>query len=96
MSDIDITGKDRILAVYEDEEVTIFNHISVNRGYYINSVNGHDTYLNTISRGDMAGSARPEYITPRLDEYLYDEFSIDVTNHGIEVLDPESEDVQLV
>lgn len=89
-----ITGRERILVDRDGEELEVFNHVSVARYHYVNSVNGHETFEPQITAGD---SDMPvEYVTDRIAEYLEIEWMIDVEDHGIEVVDLDDPDVQVI
>lgn len=90
---MDLTGRDRILVEKDGEEIEIFNHVSVSTHHYVNSINGYETFEPTISKGDMGDGPKPEAVTPRVAEMLRHEFHAEVEDLGIDVIDPESEEV---
>jgi hypothetical protein len=56
-------------------------------------VNGYETFEADISKGDMGGGPAPDAVTKRVADMLWHEFSIDVEDHGIEVVDMSEDDV---
>jgi len=85
---IDTTGRDRIHAEKGGEEIEIFNHVSVSRHFYVNSVNGYDEFGADIAAGDMGDGPAPDYVTERLAQVLYAELSVDCWDRDdIEVVD---------
>lgn len=91
-------NKDRIPVYIEeiDEEVEVFNHVSVSQHYYVNAVNGHEAFEPRISAGDDVSGRTPEFVTERIATYLWSEFAIMAEEHDIEVVDPDADGVQLV
>ncbi|QLG47868.1 hypothetical protein [Natrinema halophilum] len=93
---MELTGRDRITVEKDGEEVEVFNHASVSTHHYANSINGYDTFEPTVSKGDLGSGPKPEAVTPRLANVLRDEFHADVEDMGIDVIDPESEEVDVL
>jgi hypothetical protein len=86
---------ERIEAVIDGEEVTIWNWVNVLQPAH---VRGHNPTVEKfdarIGAGDM--QEPPEYVTERVAEELWHEFGVEAENHGFEVVDPTSDEVQLV
>lgn len=80
----------RFEAVYEGEEITIWNHLTVTQTHYVTA--GQIEREHRISAGDAPGNQRPEYITPEMDEQLR---QLDVYPDA-EVVDPHDEEVDLL
>ncbi len=49
-----------------------------------------------IAKGDMGVGPQPEAVTERVADLLWSEFNIEVEDPGIEVIDPEDDDVQVL
>lgn len=81
---------DRFEAVYEGEEITIWNHLTVTQEHYVTA--GQIERTHEISVGDAPGNRSPEYITPEMDEQLR---HLDVYPDA-EVVDPHDEEVTLL
>jgi hypothetical protein len=95
-SDVRVTGRDRIPVERDGDEIEVYNHVSVSRHFYVNSVNGYEEFEADVAEGDLGRGPAPDYVTPRVATLLRDEFGIDVTGHGIEVVDPTAEEVALL
>lgn len=93
---MDLTGRDRITVEKDGERIDVFNHASISQHHYVNSVNGYETFEPSIAKGDMGDGPKPEAVTPRLATLLYDEFRVEVEQQGIDVIDPESEEVDVL
>jgi hypothetical protein len=89
-------NRDRINVIRDGEEVEVFNHVCVSRHFYVNSVNGHEEFEADIAKGDMGDGPAPEYVTERVARLISDEFRVDVADHGIDVVDIDSEDVEVL
>lgn len=87
---------ERATVVRDDEEIEVFDHVSVSTKHYVNSVNGYETFEPDIAKGDMGVGPQPEAVTERVADLLWSEFSIEVEDLGIEVIDPEDDDVQML
>lgn len=77
------------------EELQVFNHVSVSENHYVNSVNGYETFEPDIAEGDMGRGPAPDYVTERVADLLWNEFSIDLEDHDIEAIDLASDEVKL-
>ena len=77
------------------DEVVVFDHVSVERKFYVNSVNGYEEFEPDIAQGDMGRGPAPEAVTKRVADLLWHEFSIDLSKdkYDIRVVDVESDDV---
>lgn len=93
---INVTGKDRIPVEIDDEQIDVYNHVSVSTHHYVNSINGYETFDGTVAAGDDSHNAPPEAVTDRLAHLLDDEFDINVREQGITVVDLESDEVTLL
>lgn len=108
---MNITGKDivHLAKEVEDEEMAdfsendqhyvemeVYNHVSVMTRHYVNSVNGHESFAPTVTAGDS--EQVPDYVTERIAEYLWMEWGIEVSEleAGIQVIDPEADDVHRI
>lgn len=91
---MDTTGQDRITVERDGEEIEVFNHVSVINRHYINSVNGHESFAPIITSGDS--DERVDVVTERVADYLWHEWGIEAEKQGIEVIDPEDEEVTVL
>lgn len=87
--------QERLTVVRDGEELEVFNWVNVNQPAI---VRGHnpvvDKYDATIGAGDA--SFEPDAVTTWVAEELEAEFGIDPADHGIEVVDVESEEVDVL
>lgn len=81
---------DRVDAVYQDEEIVIWNHLTVEEHHYVTG--GRIESEHKISCGDAPGGESPDYITPEMADQL---MAIDVYPNA-EVVDPFSDEVTLL
>lgn len=87
--------RDRITAVVDGEEVEIYNWVNIKQPAVIRGGNPSvEKFQAEIGRGDARET--PEYITHWVAEELDWAFGVDPSDHGITVVDPTDEDVQLV
>lgn len=91
-----ITGRDRLTVERDGDRIELYNHVSVAMHHYVNSVNGYETFEPEVSKGDMGGGPQPEAVTERVAAVLSHEFGIDTEDHGIEVVDVESDEVDVL
>ena len=91
-----LTGRDRITVERDGKEIDVFNHVSVSTHHYVNSVNGYETFEPDVVKGDMGRGPQPDAVTPRVAKILRDEFHADVDDLGIEVIDPDSDEVRVL
>jgi hypothetical protein len=77
-------------------ELEVFDHVTVMRQTYVNSVNGYETYVGKIAGGDDPHLDKPEAVTERVADLLWHEFGIDgeLEERGIRVVDMSSENVR--
>jgi hypothetical protein len=64
--------------------------------HYVNSVNGYETFKPDIAKGDKGRRPQPEGITQRVADLLWAEYSIEVEDLSIEVINPEDDDVHVL
>ncbi len=76
--------RERVLARIDDEEVEVWNSVSVAKRHRVGPANSHETFRPSI-KTEMGET--PEYVTEQLAEYLWVELSINPEDHGIEVVD---------
>ena len=89
-------GSERLTVEVDGERIEVFNHVSVAQFHYVNSINGYETFEPNIKRGDMMGGRKPQAVTERVATVLYDEFMIEVEDHGIRVIDPSDPEVTVL
>lgn len=87
--------RERITVVCDGKEIDVFNWVNVKQPAI---VRGHNPVVERFNAEIGAGDSThtPEAVTPWLAEELELEFSIDVTEYGIEIIDPTSEEVDVV
>jgi hypothetical protein len=93
MSALDITGRDLITVEKDGEEIEVYNHVSVSRHYYVNSVNGYEEFEADIAEGDLGDGPEPDYITERVKRILWKKLNVSVRDRDIEVIDLDSDDI---
>lgn len=86
-----------ISVVRDGEELVIARECTVNQFHTVNesSVTTEDTQLANID-GTSYLKNSADAVTPDVADWLRDEFMIDPEEHGVEVIDPESEEVQVI
>lgn len=89
--------RDRLTVIDEDgEEREVFGWATVQRA---STVRGSNPVVDhgepRISAGDAIGMD-PEAVTHWLAQEIEDEFGVDVRDHGIDVIDPTSEEVDVL
>lgn len=89
------TARERLTVIRDGEEIEVFNHVTVTEQHYVNSVNGYESFAGPIDAGD-GSIGSPEAVTERVATLVRDEFGIDVEDHGIDVIDVESAEVDVV
>lgn len=92
---MNLRQRDRITLRRDGEEVEVFNWVNVNQPAIVRGGNPSvETFEAEIGAGDSR--VTPDAVTSWVAEELMDEFYIDVEDHGIEVIDPESEEVEVL
>lgn len=76
--------REHILVRKDDEEVEVWNTVSIKRLHRVGPGNSHESFKPTIKTQMYE---EPEYVTKQLAKYLWTQMSIDVEDHGIEVVD---------
>jgi hypothetical protein len=86
---------ERIDVQRDGEEITVYNWVNIKQPAV---VRGHNPVVEKFDAEIGAGDSptTPDYVTPWVAEELWHEFNIEVEDHGIEVVDPESDDVALL
>jgi len=78
----------------DGEEVEVWDHVSVSTHYYVNSVNGYETFEPEVFEGDMGGHGpQPDAVTMRVAQTL-DDIGVSCEQLGIRVVDMSRDDVQ--
>ncbi len=87
--------KDRMTVERDGEQLEVFNWVNINQPA---TVRGHNPVVETYDADIGAGDAAftPEAVTAWVAEELRDEFRIDPEDHGIEVVDVESDEVTVL
>lgn len=92
---LSLRKQERITVRRDGEELDIFNWVTVERATRVRGHNPTVQYFEpTIGAGDS--KRKPDAVTPWVAEELRSEMNIDVEDHGIEVVDPESDDVEVL
>ena len=87
--------RDRLDVVRDGEEIEVFNWVNVDRSAQVYAGAGQIEYFEgDIGAGDS--SMTPDAVTKWIAEELSHEFNIYVEDHGIEVVDIESEEVDVL
>ncbi|WP_157884863.1 hypothetical protein [Halorubrum aethiopicum] len=97
MSATPLRRRDRLSVIDEDgEEREVFGWVTIER---TSTVRGSNPVVDhgepTISAGDAIGMD-PDAVTHWVAQEVEDEFLIDVRDHGIDVIDPTSEEVTVL
>jgi len=95
-STVDVTGRDVLTVERDGEQIEVYNHVSVSRHYYVNSVNDYEEFKASLSKGDMSEGSEPEAVTDRLARLLWGEFGITVEDRGIDVIDLADDEVTVL
>lgn len=83
---------DTIDVELDGETVQVFNWVNVRQGAFVRGYNPVvEKFDATVCAGDA--SFKPEAVTAWVAEELRDEFGIDPSEHGIRVIDVESDEV---
>jgi len=87
--------RDRITVRRDGEEVEVFNWVNITQPTVVRGGNPTvEKFDAQIGAGDSART--PGAVTEWVAEELWHELSIDVADHGIEVIDVESDDVDVL
>lgn len=81
---------DRIGAIYEGEEITIWNRLKVQQTHDVHA--GEIVEHHKVFAGDGTSAQEPEYITPAMDEQLRE---LDIYPNA-EVVDPRDDEVEIL
>lgn len=92
---LSLRQREHITVRRDGEEIEVYNWVNITRQ---TTVRGHNP---CVERGDPtlgAGDSTmdPDAVTHWVADELEDEFYIDVTDHGIEVIDPTAEEVEVL
>jgi hypothetical protein len=91
----DWIDRDRITVMDDGEEIDVFNHVSIEKKYYIRS-GSHEGFTGRIGRGDDPTNPRPRAVTPPVAEMLADLGVSPPHDYGILVIDPDDDDVEVL
>lgn len=87
--------RDLITVERDGEEIDVFNWVNVSQPAVVRGGNPTvETFEANIGAGDMA--KKPEAVTPWIAEELWHEFSIEVEDYDIEVVNPDNEEVRVL
>lgn len=93
------SNHDRLTVIRDGEEAEVFNHVTLTTEatHYIRA-NEQETHpvRENIYPGDMQSGPAPDAITAWVNQWLIDEHRIDAEDHGIEVVDIEADDVEVI
>lgn len=95
MNEKRLKQQDRItVRLPSGDECVVYNWINVSQPSIVRGGPSCVEYFEAdIGAGDMQQT--PEYITTWVDETLWREYTIDSSNHGIEVIDVTDDDVDI-
>lgn len=86
---------DRLTVLRDGEEIEVFNWVNINQPAIVRASNPVvETFDADIGAGDSP--RKPDAVSKWLADELRDEFNIDPEDHDIEVVDVESEEVDVV
>ncbi|SIS21759.1 hypothetical protein [Natronorubrum thiooxidans] len=87
--------QERLSVVRDGDELEVFNWVNVDQPA---TVRGHNPVVETYDAEIGAGDASftPDAVTTWVADELRDEFHIDPEDHGIEVVDVESDEVSVL
>ncbi len=86
--------RDRITVHRDGEEIDVFNWVNLKQPAVVRGAGTIEKFDADIGAGDSP--ATPDYVTEWVAEELWHEFSIDVEDYGIEVVDVESDEVDVL
>lgn len=87
--------RDRITVIRDGEELEVYNWVNIKQPAIVRGGNPVvERFEAEIGAGDSPMT--PDAVTTWVAEELYHEFSIDVEDHDIDVIDVESEEVDVV
>jgi len=85
---------DMVTVVVDGEEIDVYNEVTVTRSHSV-TPNQTESYTVRIEAGN-GGIGKPAAVSQQLAETLATDYNIDLTDHGIDVIDPTAEEVDLV
>jgi hypothetical protein len=77
-----------------DEQITVYNWVNVVRPTVIHGGTSVEYFELEIGAGDA--SFTPDYVTEWVAEDIYHEYTVEVEDYGIEVIDPTDEEVNVL
>lgn len=87
--------RDRITVIRDGEELDVYNWVNIKQPAIVRGGNPVvERFEAEIGAGDSPMT--PDAVTTWVAEELYHEFSIDVEDHDIDVIDVENEEVDVV
>lgn len=87
--------KDRLTVARDGEEIEVFNWVNVSQPAIVRGSNPVvEKFDPDIGAGDSP--MKPKAVTTWVAEELWHEFSIEVEDHDIEVIDPTAEEVDVL
>jgi len=92
---MNLKHNDRITVELDGEEIEVFNWVNVRQSA---AVRGGNPTVEKFEPNIYAADSfqTPEAVTHWVAEELWHEFSIEVEDHGIEVIDPSDEEVAVL
>jgi hypothetical protein len=85
--------RERIEARVDGEDVTVYNWVNLEIPYVVHGGSTSEQFEPNIGAGDSPRT--PDYVTEWVAEDLWHEHSIEVEDYGIEVVDIESDEVDV-
>lgn len=89
-----LTHRDVITVHRDSEELEVYNWVNLKQPSAVRGGQTIETFEADIGAGDSPST--PDYVTEWVAEDLWDEFGIEVEDHGIEAIDVESEEVTVL
>lgn len=91
----DLRHHDRIVVQKDGEEVVVYNWANITVPTVVRGGNPRvERFEPEIGAGDS--QMKPDYVTEWVADEIWGEFGVDVEDHGIEVIDVESNEVTIV
>ena len=94
MSDYKRRDRLKVETPEHDEPITVYNWANVAQPAVIHGSRSIEYFELEIGAGDSR--VAPDYITPWLAEDIHNEYTVDVEDKGIEVIDPTDEEVTVL
>lgn len=91
---MNVQHHDRITVAKDDEEIEVFNWVNISQPAIVRGIGDIEKFHPDIGAGDS--SMKPDAVTTWVAEELWHEFGIEMENYDIEVIDVESDEIQIL